>query len=311
MTKPTLVVLAAGIGNRYGGLKQLDPVGPSGEIILDYSVYDALAAGFGKVVLVVRAGEASTEHFRAEVEKTFGQRCEVVFADQDINRVPDWFTVPAGRSKPWGTAHAALSCQGLIDEPCAVINADDFYGPAAYRILFDYLKAGQADPERHDWCMVGYVLENTLTKHGHVTRGVCSVDRDGFLVRIDERQRVERWGTTVRYAEDDRTEADRTWITIPGDSVASMNFWGFWPGFFDQLESRFDQFLRDNASDLSRCEFLLPKVVSELIAEGRATVRVLPTTDRWFGVTFREDRAPVQQAITNLVEQGQYPEQLW
>lgn len=301
--KPTLVVLAAGMGSRYGGLKQVDPVGPNGEVILDYSVYDALRAGFGKVVFVV--SEAIEAVFRERIGRAIEAQCEVVYVLQRMSDAPPGFRSPPGREKPWGTGHATLACRDVVNGPFAVINADDFYGRSAFALLADYLARVQ-HRGGYEYCMVGYVLENTLTEHGSVSRGVCTVGDDGRLVEIHERTRIERFGDVARYAED-----EGRWAEIPLDRIVSMNAWGFTPEFFDALESRFVVFLEQRRRDLSKGEYFLPEVVGALIREGMAQVEVLKTDERWFGVTYQEDRARVKQAIERLVQDDQYPGRLW
>jgi len=304
MPEPTLVVMAAGVGSRYGGLKQVDPVGPSGEIILDYSVYDALRVGFGKVVFVIK--KDIEERFRERVGGTIERQCETAYVYQALEYLPEGFEVPSNRKKPWGTGHATLSCESEVHVPFAVINADDFYGRSAFKILHDYLKSAQDRDGVYDYCMVGYVLENTLTEHGHVARGVCTVDRDGYLVEIHERTHIERFGEAIRYTED-----GENWVTISASSVVSLNTWGFTPSLFSELAARFPLFLRANSDNIETAEYFLPDVVGSLIEERKATVKVLSTDERWLGVTYREDKPRVRQAIQGLVHQGVYPENLW
>ena len=304
MSEPTLVVMAAGIGSRYGGLKQTDPVGPNGEIIIDYSIYDALNAGFGKVVFVIK--KDVEEAFRERVGRTIEKRCETTYVFQKIEDVPEGFEVPPGRQKPWGTGHATLSCKNVVHSPFAVINADDFYGRSSYQTLCDYLRSAQDRDGVYNYCMVGYALKSTLTEHGHVARGVCTVDEDGFLVEIRERTRIEKFGEIVKYTKD-----GETWIEIPGESVVSMNMWGFTPSLFLELEARFPQFLQKNSDNIQKAEYFLPDVVGDLIRENKARVRVLSTNERWFGVTYKQDKPRAKQAIRDLIRRGVYPENLW
>lgn len=304
MPKPTLVVLAAGIGRRYGGLKQLDPIGPNGEIIIDYSIYDALNAGFGKVVFVIK--QDIEEALRERVGKTIEKRCETAYVFQRIGDVPEGFEAPPDRQKPWGTAHATLSCKNVVHSPFAVINADDFYGRSSYQTLCDYLKNAQDRGGVYDYSMVGYVLENTLTEHGHVARGVCTVDQDGFLVEIHERTRIEKFGEISKY-----TEGGEHWVEIPKGSIVSMNMWGFTPSLFSELEARFPRFLQKNSDNIQKAEYFLPDVVDDLLKETRATVKVLSTNERWYGVTYQQDKPRVKQAIRDLIRRGVYPENLW
>jgi dTDP-glucose pyrophosphorylase len=301
---PALVVLAAGIGSRYGGLKQIDPVGPGGEFILEYSIYDALQAGFERVVFVI--SESIQDLFRERVGRTIEAQCDTDYVLQRLEDMPPGWTVPPGREKPWGTAHATWACRRVVDGPFAVINADDFYGRSAYQALARFF-AGAPDPgDVYRYCMVGYTLEKTLTEHGHVARGVCEVDADGYLVGIRERTRVQLREGTAQHVVD-----GGAWVEIPAGGVASMNVWGFQPSLFAELGARFAQFLEKDTGNLQRAEFYLSEVIGALIREGRATVRVLPAGDRWFGVTYQEDKPRVEAAILELVRRGVYPDPLW
>ena len=300
----TLIVLAAGIGRRYGGIKQLDPVGSHGELIIDYSVYDALHAGFARVVFVIN--KAIEAEFRDRVGGAIEKQCDTIYVYQSLEDVPAGFQVPPDRRKPWGTAHATLACKGVVHSPFAVINSDDFYGRTAYQALYDYLANAQDCDGAYDYCMVGYLLENTLTEHGHVARGVCVVDQHNFLVEVRERTRIRMAGSGAEYTED-----GEHWVSIPQGSIASLNFWGFTPSLFEELEVRFAQFLARNHERIDKAEFFLPEVVGELIREQKARVRVLPTDERWFGVTYQQDKPGVKQAIDALIRRGVYPEKLW
>jgi dTDP-glucose pyrophosphorylase len=304
MLKPILVVIAAGMGRRYGGLKQIDPVGPNGEAIIDYSIYDALNAGFGKVVFVIK--KDIEKAFRERVGKAIEDRCETAYVFQELEDVPAGFKVPPSRQKPWGTAHATLSCKNVVHSPFAVINADDLYGRSSYQTLCNYLKNAQDRDGVYDYCMVGYVLENTLTEHGHVARGVCTVNQDGFLVEIHERTWIERFGEIAKY-----TEGGEHWIEIPKGSIASLNMWGFTPSLLSELEVRFSRFLQKKNDDLQDAEYFLPDVIDDLLKEEKASVKVLSTNERWFGVTHRQDRPRVKKAIRGLIRQGVYPDNLW
>lgn len=304
MAGPTLVVMAAGIGSRYGGLKQMDPIGPNGELVIEYSIYDALDVGFGKVVFIIR--QEIAEAFRSKVGKIVEERCETAHVLQSIQDLPEGFLVPAGRQKPWGTGHAVLSCREEVDSPFAVINADDFYGRSSFHIIHDYLMDAEDEGGVYDYCMVGYSVENTLTEHGHVSRGICTVSQDGFLMDIHERLRVEKFGELPMYTED-----GENWIEIPKGTVVSMNMWGFTSSLLLELGSRFPQFLRENRDKLRKAEYLLPRVVADLLGERKASVRILPTDERWFGVTYRQDMLGVRQAIQDLIDRGVYPERLW
>jgi hypothetical protein len=302
--RPALVVMAAGMGSRYGGLKQMEAIGPGGELIIDYSVYDALRAGFGKVVFVIRADLEGM--FRERVGRRVERRCETTYVRQSLSDVPAGFEAPPSRQKPWGTGHAVLGCKNVIASPFGVINADDFYGPSSFRILHDFLMGSQDRSGISEYGMIGYQLENTLTEHGHVSRGVCVVDGDHDLVAIRESLRVEMVGDAVRSSQD-----GHSWITIPKGSMVSMNMWGFTPSIFGELEARFACFLKGNRGNLERAEFYLPMVVGELVAEKKARVRVLPTAEQWFGVTYRQDIPHVRSSVAALVAAGHYPSQLW
>lgn len=301
---PTLIIMAAGLGSRYGGIKQIEPVGPHNATLLDYAVYDALRAGFGKVIFVV--GQAIEEAFRERFGATIDKHCETAYIIQRMEDVPPGFTLPPDRKKPWGTGQAVLSCKSVVDGPFAVINADDFYGRAAFEALARYLARAEDRGGIYDYCMIGYVLENTITEHGHVSRGVCTVDDDGFLVHIRERTHIERRGTGIAYTED-----GETWIDIPAQATVSMNIWGFTPNLFLELERRFPIFLENNAHNLQKAEFFLPNIVGDLVQEQKARVKVLSSDAQWFGVTYKEDRLRVEQAIRTLIARDVYPEHLW
>ena len=306
MTKPTLIIMAAGVGSRYGGLKQIDPIGPNGEIIIDYSVYDALRAGFGKVVFVIKKDIEET--FREKVGRAIEKQCETSYVFQRLDDVPAGFAVPPDRKKPWGTAHATLSCKNVVDSPFAVLNADDFYGRSSFQILCDYLNGAQDRDTVYDYCMVGYRLENTLTEHGYVARGVCSVDQEGYLEEIHERTHIEKFGAGAKYTED-----GAHWIELPQGSIVSMNMWGFTLSLFSELEAQFPLFLRQNSDAVGavKAEYFLPEAVGALIKQRKAAVKVLPTSEKWLGVTYQQDKPTVKQAIRDLIRRGIYPENLW
>jgi len=303
MIEPTLVVMAAGIGSRYGGLKQIDPIGPNGEIIIDYSIYDAIRSGFTSVVFIVR--DEIHEQFSSHIGDKLAGRCNVSYVDQRLDDLPSGYSIPEGRSKPWGTAHAIFACRDVIAGPFAVINADDFYGRGAYRLLHDHLAQARDRDDAYDYCMVSYLLGKTLTEHGHVARGVCSVSDDGNLLEIHERKRIQLFAGEPRYTED-----DESWINVSPETPVSMNMWGFTASLLVELEPRFRRFL-NTLSDPQKDEYLLPDMVGELITERRARVTVLPTQEQWFGVTYREDRKRVQEQIRALIERGIYPRDLW
>jgi Nucleotidyl transferase len=297
-TSPTLLVLAAGMGSRYGGLKQIDPVGPSGETIIDYSIYDALRAGFGKLVFVIR--KDIEEAFRETVGARFEKRVVVDYVFQGLEDIPEGFSVPAGRTKPWGTTQAILLAADAIHEPFAAINADDFYGAQSYRELAGHLTSGA-----QDYAMVGFILRNTLSDFGSVARGVCRVTSDDMLQDIVELTKIERDGNGAK-----NTDADGNVTKLSGDEPVSMNMWAFTPQVFEQLRVRFEQFLQRSGTDL-KAECYIPMTVGELVHDGEARVKVLRTNDSWFGVTYREDRPRVVDSVRALIAKGEYPEKLW
>lgn len=302
MAKPALVVMAAGIGSRYGGLKQVEPVGPNGEILLEYSIYDALQAGFGVIIFIIK--KENQDLFHSRIGQTIADHGEIVYVCQELDDLPEGFSVPTARQKPWGTGHAVLSCKNVIDMPFGVINADDFYGRWSFEALCSYLK--KARDQEYEFCAVGYKLNNTLSDHGHVARGVCKIDDQGYLVEVHERLRIEKFNDLVKYTED-----GGTWFEIPGESVVSMNMWGFTPKIFPELEERFLTFLRSPESDLAVSEFLLPDVVNQLLAEKKAAVKVLPSDETWFGLTYKEDLEQVKREVWELIKEGVYPERIW
>ncbi len=305
MSKPVLVIMAAGMGSRYGGLKQLDPVGGHDQVILDYSMYDARRAGFETVVFVIK--REIEEEFKARVGRRVERHMDVKYVFQAMDDLPEGYAVPEGRAKPWGTAQAALAARHVVDGPFAIINADDYYGPAAYREIYSYLCA-HPDGERYAYAMVGYRVRNTVTEYGSVARGVCDVGGDGTLVDIHERTTIEKDGDDARYTED----GGQSWTALPGDTLVSMNMWGFTRSFLDEAEARFPAFL-DKAlvENPLKGEYFLPSVVDQLIREDKAQVRVLPSEDKWYGVTYREDKPTVTAAIAAMTEAGLYPDQLW
>lgn len=300
---PTLVVLAAGIGSRYGGLKQMEPIGPGGEAILDYSVFDARRAGFAKVVFVIRRD--IEKDFRDVLGRRFESQIEVRYAFQELSSLPDGILPPADRKKPWGTGHATLCAAAALNEPFAVINADDFYGAESYRVLSQFLSHPPSPAGRDTFAMVGFQLARTLSEHGTVARGVCQTDPAGDLVSVEELTSIERTSAGAR-----NKEADGTYRELTGREIVSLNFWGFTPAVFEHLRRLFRDFLGKNLAH-AKAEFYLPFAVDTLIRESRASVRVLPTSASWFGVTYREDRPLVMESIASLVRAGQYPARLW
>jgi NDP-sugar pyrophosphorylase family protein len=304
MNKPALVVMAAGMGSRYKGLKQIDPVGKSGEIIMDFSLYDAWQAGFRKVVFIIK--KELEEDFRRVIGDKVSRFMEVVYVFQEMDDLPEGYSIPEGRVKPWGTGHAVFSCRNVLNEPFAVINADDYYGKQAYQMIYDFL-VNQQDDEKYRYAMVGYTLENTMTENGHVARGVCVVSEDGYLQDIHERTRIEKRDGLSKYTED-----GENWITIPEGSIVSMNLWGFTPSFLRELSNKFPLFLdRALKENPLKGEYFLPSVVDALLKENKASVKVLHTPDRWYGVTYREDKPSVVAALTGMQKAGIYPEKLW
>lgn len=306
MKEPVLVVMAAGMGSRYGGLKQIDPVDQEGHIIMDFSIYDAVRAGFKKVIFIIK--KENEQDFRDAIGDRLSDKVEIVYVHQDLNNIPEGFQVPEGRVKPWGTGHAVLSCAEVIDGPFVVINADDYYGTHAFKMAYDFLAQAQEDTVPAQYMMVGYRLENTLTDNGYVSRGVCETDADGYLADINERTHIEKRDGGAAYTEDD----GKTWTSLPGDTPVSMNMWGFTGGFMKELVKRFPVFLEKSIpKNPLKCEYFLPFVVDELLQEKKAAVRVLTTQDKWYGVTYKEDKPVVVAAIQNLKDQGLYPQGLW
>ncbi|MCI8875765.1 MAG: nucleotidyltransferase [Lachnospiraceae bacterium] len=305
MEKPVLVVMAAGMGSRYGGLKQMDPMDDYGHVILDFSVYDAMLAGFEKVIFIIKKENEAL--FRQRIGDRMSKKIKVEYAYQELHNLPEGFEVPAGREKPFGTGHAVLSCKDKVHGPFAVINADDFYGRGAFQMIYDYLDSNEKK-DMYQFAMVGYLLKNTLTENGHVARGVCQVDDQGFLTDIHERTRIEKHGDSPAYTEDE----GKTWEKLPDGTIVSMNLWGFSAGMMGELEKGFPVFLQDNLKkNPLKCEFFLPFAVEELMEEGKAKVKVLKSEDRWYGVTYQEDKGIVMQAISDFKKKGVYPCQLW
>ena len=304
--KPVLVVMAAGMGSRYGGLKQIDPVGNCGEAILDYSVYDAREAGFETIVIIIKKA------IEKDFMETVGARLkksglEIRYAFQELDKLPEGYAVPEGRTKPWGTSHAVLCAKEAIGEaPFAVINADDYYGKSAYKVMYDALSKAE-DGEKFDYCMVGYEIGKTVTENGSVARGVCYADENGCLTEVIERTRIEKYEGGIHFTED-----GENWMDLPEDTIVSMNMWGFTPSFLTQIEEGFAAFL-DNALAVNplKGEYFLPLVVQNLLAANRASVRVLTSPDKWYGVTYAADKPVVVAAMQNMAREGLYPHSLW
>ena len=304
--KPTLVIMAAGMGSRYGGLKQIDPMDPQGHIIMDFSVYDAVQAGFEKVVFIIK--RAIEKDFKEAIGNRLEKQLEVKYVFQELDEcIPEGCTVPEGRVKPLGTGHAILCCKDVIDGPFMVINADDFYGRDAFRVMYEQLMK-QEDDDKYRYSMVGYRLGNTLTDNGYVTRGVCETNESGHLTNVWECIHIEKDNEeNAKYNQD-----GEDYKPIPMDTTVSMNFWGFNPSLFAELESRMKTFMNEDVpKNPMKAEFLIPNIVGDLIKEGKATVDVLHSADKWFGVTYAEDKPVVMASIAKMKEDGIYPEQLW
>lgn len=305
MKKPVLVIMAAGMGSRYGGLKQIDPIDDQGHIMMEFSIYDAIKAGFEKVVFIIK--HEIEKDFKEAIGDKMAEHIAVEYVYQELDNIPAGYSVPEGRVKPWGTGHAILSCKDVVDGPFAVLNADDYYGETAFKLIYDYLSNTQ-DDEKFNYTMVGYRLDKTLTDNGHVARGVCTLDENNYLIDIVERTRIENKANGPAYTED-----GKTWVDIPADSVASMNIWGFSKSLLDELETGFVAFLDKNkaAKDPTQSEYFLPSVIQDLLAQNKATVYVSRTADQWHGVTYQEDKATVAKAINQLKKDGKYPVNLW
>ena len=299
--KPTLFVLAAGMGSRYGGLKQLDGLGPNGETIMDYSIFDAIRAGFGKVVFVIR--KDFEDDFRQIVLKKYENQIPVEIVFQDLNSLPEGFTCPADRVKPWGTNHAVLMAKEVIHEPFAVINADDFYGRDSFEVLAKELI--RLNGKKNTYCMVGYRVGNTLSESGTVARGVCETDASDHLTTVVERTAIQRINGKVCFTDENDKE-----VVIDDNTPVSMNMWGFTPDYFEHSEKDFIDFLKEHINE-PKSEYFIPRMVNQLITSGKATVKVLDTTSKWFGVTYAQDREGVVQKIKSLIQEGEYPNKLF
>ncbi len=307
MAKPILVVMAAGMGSRYGGLKQIDPVGSQGEAILDYSIYDAYQAGFETAVIIIK------EAIKKDFMETVGARLknspmEIRYAYQELDKLPEGYEVPEGRTKPWGTSHAVLCAKDAIgDAPFAVLNADDYYGRDGFKVIYDYL-ANHADGDKYSYCMVGYELGKTVTDNGSVARGICETDEEGYLTAVVERTRIEKYEGGIHFTEDDGAN----WTDVAADATVSMNMWGFTASFTREIEARFPAFLdKVLGKNPGKAEFFLPSTVSELLAENKAQVKVLHSADKWYGVTYAADKPVVVAALKGMTEAGKYPDGLW
>lgn len=305
MPELTLVIMAAGIGSRYGGMKQIDPVGPGGEIIIDYSLYDAWRVRIEHVVFIIRRDLEQV--FKEKIGRNAEKHFSVSYVFQELNMgLPPDLRIPEDRVKPWGTGHAVLLCRPVVRGNFLVINADDFYGYDAIKKLADYMRQVKDEPTHYNYALVGYRLANTLSEHGYVARGICRTSEDGYLTDLRERIKVQKFPDGIKYTED-----GQNWQPLSPDDIASMNIFGLTPGIFQELEVSFRNFLTDPATNLSKSEFYIPEVVGAVSREKKAKVRVLTTEDQWFGVTYQEDRPWVQQGLRQLIKEGKYPEKLW
>ena len=305
MEKPTLVILAAGMGSRYGGLKQIDPVDDKGHKIIDFSIYDAVRADFGKVVFIIK--KENEKDFRECVGDAVSKHIAVDYVFQELDKVPEGFQIPEGRVKPWGTAHAILCCKDVVKEPFAVINADDYYGRSAFDELYKFLTTHE-DDEKYRYAMVGYQLGNTLTDNGSVARGICVTDENGYLKEIAERTKIVKTEKAAAFTEDD----GQTWTEVALDTPVSMNMWAFSPSIIGELQAAVDRFFAEEVEkNPLKSECFLPIEVDKLLKAGKATVEVLHSADKWFGVTYKEDKPFVMESIRNLKDAGVYPDVLW
>ena len=306
MNKPVLVVMAAGMGSRYGGLKQMDPIDDNGHVILDYSCYDAMRAGFETVVFVIKPEIEET--FREVIGNRIAQKMNVEYVFQRSDDLPEGYTVPEGRTKPWGTAQAVLAARNVVDGPFAVINADDYYGPEGFEEIFNYLLHHPDTPEMYEYAMVGYLLKNTVTENGSVARGVCTETANGYLHNVVERTKIVKGEMNPRYTEDDGA----TWHDLSEDDIVSMNLWGFQKSYLEEAWAGFPEFLdKAIAENPMKGEYFLPTVVSNLLSQKKARVKVLRSNDKWYGVTYKEDKPMVVEALADLRRKGLYPEKLW
>ncbi len=303
--KPVLVIMAAGMGSRYGGLKQIDPIDDKGQIIMDFSIFDAMEAGFEKVVFIIKKENLSL--FRECVGDKVSKHMEVSYVFQETGDLPAGYELPEGRVKPWGTGHAILSCREEVKGPFAVINADDYYGKEAFKLVYDYLSEHE-DDDKYRYTMVGYQLKNTVTDNGHVSRGVCEIDGEGKLLEVNERTQIEKREPGIAYSQDDGA----SWISLDEDAVVSMNLWGFSKSMLHELEARFPAFLEVAMKENPmKGEFFLPSVITELLQEEKAVVEVLTSKDKWYGVTYQEDKPVVVAAMQKMKEEGKYPDILY
>ena len=305
MKAPVLVIMAAGMGSRFGGLKQIEPVSDKGEIILDFSLYDAVMAGFKKVVFIIK--EENEAAFRELIDARAGKYIDVEYAFQKLDDLPAGYAVPEGREKPWGTGHAVLAARKVVDGPFAVINADDYYGPGAFQTMYNFLEKAE-DADKYQYCMVGFQIENTLTENGYVSRGVCQLDENSMLSDITERTKIQWQDEKIVFTDNDGD----TWEELPSGTFVSMNFWGFTSSMMREMEERFPAFLdKAMVENPMKGEYFLPGVVDQLIQEGKAEVKVLKSMDRWYGVTYKEDKESVVDALQSMKDKGEYPDVLF
>ena len=302
MTETTLIIMAAGLGSRYGGLKQLDPIGPKGQIIIDYSIYDAIRSGFGRIVFIIN--RKHLEKFHESIGRKLQGIIPVDYVFQSLEDIPQGFRVPEGRIKPWGTAHALLACRDVVKTPFGVINADDFYGYNSFRLIHDFL-VGLKEEKRH-YAMAGFNLKNTLTENGYVSRGICTLDKEDYLRQVIERTKIKAFDDKVKYTED-----EISWHELDKNAATSMNFWGLTPDIFPLLSREVERFLREGIRNPLKDELYLPSVINNMIKKDEALVKVLKSNERWYGVTYNEDKKSVQKAIKELTCKGLYPEDLW
>ena len=304
--KPVLVVMAAGMGSRFGGLKQIEPVGNHGQVIMDYSIYDAKRAGFETVVFVIK--HEIEETFKEAIGNRLSKVIDVRYAFQETSDLPEGYSIPEGRVKPWGTAHAIMAARNVVDGPFAVVNADDYYGPEGFKVIYDYLSQNPDQPDCYEFAMVGYSLRSTLTENGSVARGVCEEDENNYLIRVTERTCIEKDGDDARFSLD----GGSSWTPISGDSVVSLNLWGLTSSFIDEAVARFPEFLDKTISENPlKGEFFLPTVITQLLEEKKARVKVLRSSDKWHGVTYMADKPLVVAAIAEKTASGLYPDNLW
>lgn len=302
MNEPVLVIMAAGMGSRYGGLKQIDPVDQNGHIIMDFSLYDALQAGFKKAIIVIK--KADEIAFKDVIGSRLSSQMEICYVYQELDDLPEGYQIPSGRVKPWGTAHVLYCCRDLIDGPFAVINADDYYGRESFKLIYNHLVNMESD---YDYAMVGYQIENTLTENGTVARGICEVDDSGKLINVVERTKIKKAANGAMY-----TENDIDWLDIAKGTTVSMNLWGFSKSIIEEIANGFETFLKQGLADNPlKCEYFIPSVVSRLLENKQATVKVLKTSAKWYGVTYKEDKPVVVEAIARMKDNGKYPQDLW